>query len=180
VLEICPARAAVIVCIGKAGVLDAIAPGSGAASFRVAADERWLVGPATIAVELLARTRTQFTTVGLSALAVDMTDGWAVWTISGPGTDEVWARLSENRVPTTRPAFVQGAVAGVPCKAIVLDGRIHFFIPAPVGHHLPHRILEACPDLAPRMIAATDLILDASAPAPTGVSRGGAQQGART
>jgi hypothetical protein len=179
VLEICSSRAAIIVCIGEARVLDALAPGSGAASFRVASDERWLVGPVTIAVELLARTRAQLTPIGLSALAVDVTDGWAVWTISGPGTDEVWARLSENRVPSARPAFVQGAVAGIPCKAIVQDGRIHFFTPAPVGHHLPQRILEACPDLGPRMAAATDLILDTSVTAPTNVPPGFAPQGAR-
>jgi hypothetical protein len=177
VLEIRPSRAVIILCMGDARAWD-VAPRAGATVCRVAQDERWIVGPAGAADELWAWAAAQAQTIGPSAYAVDVTDGWTVWTITGSGTDEAWARLSENRVPPGRPAFVQGAVATIPAKAIVQDGCIHFFTPSPLGHHLPRRILEACADLAPQMTSAADLNIDAAAVAPLGVASHGS--GART
>jgi hypothetical protein len=170
VLEIRPARAAIILCMGDAGVWAARTPRSMAAVFRVAPDERWVVGPARSGADLAAWAREQTEAIGPSAYAVDVTDGWAVWTVAGDRVSEVWARLSENPVPPGRPAFVQGAVAMIPAKAIVQDGCIHFFVPSPLGHHLPQRVLEACADLAPQMAAPADLAIDAAAVAPLGVA----------
>jgi hypothetical protein len=163
VLDIRASRAAIVLCLGDVHVLDTLVPSPGAACFRIAADERWLVGPAHMATEMLASATAQFQTARSAALAVEMTDGWAVCTISGPDVEEVWARLSENRLPQTRPAFIQGAVASVPAKAIVQDGCIHVFIPAPLGHHLPQRILEASADLMPRMTGDQELTLESAA-----------------
>lgn len=162
-LDIRASRAAIVLCLGDAQVLDTLVPGTGAASFRIAADEQWLIGPAHMAIEMLASATAQCRAARSSALAVEMTDGWAVCTIPGPSVDEVWARLSENRLPPARPAFIQGAVASVPAKAIVQDGCIHVFTPAPMGHHLPQRILEACADLMPRMSSDEELTLDSAA-----------------
>jgi hypothetical protein len=169
VLEIRPSRAAIILCMGEGRIWDGAPPRAGATVCRIAPDERWLVGPARSVDDLLAWASDRARTAGLAAYAVDVTDAWTVWTVAGSGTDEVWIRLSENRVPPGRPAFVQGAVATIPAKAIVQDGCIHFFTPSPLGHHLPKRILEACADLAPRMTAASELTIDAAAVAPLGV-----------
>jgi hypothetical protein len=163
VLDIRASRAAIVLCLGDAQILDTLVPSPGTASFRIAADERWLVGPAHMAPEMLASATTQLQAARSAALAVEMTDGWAVCTISGPDVEEVWARLSENRLPPTRPAFIQGAVASVPAKAIVQDGCIHVFTPAPLGHHLPQRILEASADLMPRVIGDEEFALDSAA-----------------
>jgi|SRR5579862_3540742 len=178
VLEIRPSRAAIILCMGDAKLWDTVSPAPNATVCRIARDERWLIGPARSAGELLAWAVAQTATMGPAACAVDVTDGWAVWTITGSGIEEVWVRLSENQVPPGRPAFVQGAVATIPAKALVQDGCIHFFTPSPLGHHLPLRIQEACPDLSPRIQEAADLTIDAAAVAPFGASSG-ATAGAR-
>jgi len=170
VFEIRPSRAVIILCMGDARAWDGVAPRAAVTVCRIAQDERWIVGPARSADELLAWATGHAQAVGPSVYAVDVTDAWTVWTIAGTGTDEAWARLSENRVPPGRPAFVQGAVATIPAKAIVQDGCIHFFTPSPLGHHLPRRILEACADLAPQMTSAADLSIDAAAVAPLAVA----------
>ena len=45
--------------------------------------------------------------------------------------------------------FLQGAIAGIPAKVLVTATGFQVFVPAPVGHHLHDRLLEACVDLAP-------------------------------
>jgi hypothetical protein len=162
-----PARAVIILCLGDARAWSAVRPRVGAVC-QIAPDERWVVGPQRSGAELLAWARERAQSIGAAAFAIDVTDAWAVWSVSGVGIDELWARLSENPVPPGRPAFIQGAVAMMPAKAIVQDGCIHFFVPSPLGHHLPQRILEASGDLGPRVTAPADLAIDAAAVAPLG------------
>ena len=166
-LEIRPARAVIILCLGDARAWSAVRPRQGAVC-QIAPDERWVVGPARASAELLGWARDRAQSIGPAAFAIDVTDAWTVWSVSGVGIDELWARLSENPVPPGRPAFVQGAVASVPAKAIVQDGCIHFFVPSPLGHHLPQRMLEAGADLGPQVAALGDLAIDAAAVAPLG------------
>jgi hypothetical protein len=132
---------------------------AGSSIVEVAPDERWLVGPGAQQAELLARCQASAAAAGLEALAVDVSDAWSVCTIEGTQADEMWVRLSENPLPSTRPAFVQGALATIPGKAIIEDRRIHCFTPSPLGHHLPRRVLEACADLKPQIQSAGDLTL---------------------
>jgi hypothetical protein len=150
VVEITESRAAIILCLDTAEVLDRIPSHGGAFRARVAREELLLIGAATEAAELLAYATAYLDRAGSSGLAVDVTDAWSVCTVSGADAAEVWARLSENRLPDERPAFVQGAVASVPAKAIAGDGEIHVFTPSNLGHHVPHRIFGACRDLAPQ------------------------------
>src|SRR5438105_807774 len=89
-------------------------------SGRVAPDELLLIGPAAAANDLLLQASQHLQRVDPDAIAIDLSDAWTVWTVRGSDVGQVWARLSENRLPKERPAFIQGAVASVGCKAIML------------------------------------------------------------
>ncbi|MEK6611732.1 MAG: hypothetical protein AABZ29_02990 [Gemmatimonadota bacterium] len=158
-LEIRQSRSAIVSCLDERGVLDGMPDFAGAFKARTATDELWLIGPASSAGALLAHATDHLVRAGTSGLAVDVSDGWSVLTVQGAGTAQVWERFSENPIPAGRPAFVQGAVAAVPTKAVIFDSCIHFLIPAPLGYHLPHRILHGCADLAPRMADPADFVL---------------------
>jgi len=164
VLDVAEARVSIIACLDRAEVLDCLPDHTAAFRARVAPEELLLVGPATAAGDLLAHAVTHLERAGSSGLAIDVTDAWSVCTVVGEEVPQVWARLSENRLPDDRPAFVQGAVASIPAKAIVGDDQIHVLTPSNLGHHVPHRILEACRDLAPNMSAPRQFALRGVAP----------------
>lgn len=158
-LDVTPSRTAIIACMDEPGVLDRMPDRPGAFAARIAPDELWLIGPAASASTLLAHAMNDFEGFGGAGLAVDVSDGWSVLTVTGAAVMDVWARFSENPIPAGRPCFVQGAVAGVMTRAIVLERRIHFVSPAPLGYHLPRRIAHGCADLAPRVTAPAEFVL---------------------
>jgi len=82
-------------------------------------------------------------------LVVDQTDGWTVWSIEGTSASHALARLTVMPLDQCGVAFHQGAVAGVPAKVVAKASGYRVFVPAPVGHHLRDRVLEACVDLTP-------------------------------
>jgi hypothetical protein len=151
VLELTSSRAAIISCLDEPHVLDGMPDFKGAFKARTAPDELWLIGPASAAADLLAHGARHLESAASHGLAVDVSDGWSVLTVRGSEVSLVWERFSENPIPEGRPVLVQGAVAMVATKAIVFDTRIHFVNPAPLGYHLPRRILNGCGDLAPRL-----------------------------
>ena len=152
-LDITESRVAIIACLDSAAVLDHLPDHDAAFRLRVSPDELLLIGPATAAADLLTHATAHLDRAAAMGLAIDVTDAWSVCTVNGDGVTQVWARLSENRLPDERPAVVQGAVASVPAKAIVGDDQIHVLPPSCLGHHVPHRILDACRDLAPHVSA---------------------------
>jgi hypothetical protein len=162
VLEIAESCAAIVALLAEQGMLDRVPERCGTFHARVAADELWLIGPATDRAALLDYATTCLEAAGPAALAVDVTDAWAVCTVTGDRADQMWARLSSNPLPSTRPAFVQGAVASLPAKVIVGVSCLHVLTPSPVAHHLPRRVLEACPDLGPCVGAAMPFTVDGS------------------
>jgi hypothetical protein len=124
---------------------------------RVAPDELLLVGGRSRAAETVERATAALAKADPAALVVDQSDGWAGWTLAGE-PDEAFARLSELRLPEERPAFLQGAVAGVPAKVILLGAsEIHLLAASPVAHHVTTRILSACRDLGVGERAAQEL-----------------------
>ena len=148
-LELTASRAAIVSCLDEGHVLDGMPDFEGAFKARTAADELWLIGPASSAAALLAHAARYLASAASHGLAVDLSDGWSVLTVRGSEVRLVWERFSENPIPEGRPVLVQGAVATVATKAIVFDTHIHFLNPAPLGYHLPSRILNGCADLAP-------------------------------
>ncbi len=158
-LELTASRAAIVSCLDERHVLDGMPDFEGAFKARTAADELWLIGPASSAAALLAHAGRYLASASSHGLAVDLSDGWSVLTVRGSEVPLVWERFSENPVPEGRPVLVQGAVATVATRAIVFDTHIHFINPAPLGYHLPNRILNGCADLAPRLTPPAEFAL---------------------
>lgn len=148
-LRVIPTEAAVVACHAEPAALDGFAAREGVFPGRVARDELLLLSCRSRREEVAADARARLSTADPHALVVDQTDGWAVWTVEGPDGEEVLARLMVAKVPSRRPAFLQGAIAGVPAKVVLQDGAAHIMVPSPVGHHLRDRIFEACRELGP-------------------------------
>ena len=137
--EVTPTRAAVVRCFGSPEALDRLpAPApAGAFACRVAEDELLLVAAPAARAETLAEAVAYLEEADPHGLAVDHSDAFAVWTLAGP-VREAWARLSENPLPEPEAggfAFVQGALAHVSGKAIVLPGVVHLLCLGPCSIH---------------------------------------------
>src|SRR5438093_1185251 len=115
VLELAPSRAAIVRCFAEPRALDAFPPLASARG-RVAADELWLLGPASTGPDLMRRATSYLAGADPSGLAVEQSDGWSGWTIAGDHAAAAFQRLADFPLPPERPAFVQGAVALVPAK----------------------------------------------------------------
>ena len=147
-LDVFSTEAALIACHADQAVLDGLTAPPGGLVARIAPDEAWLIGSRASRTALV---RDANAALGGSAagLAVDQTDGWAIWSIRGTPARVVLGRLMIARIPASATAFVQGAITGVPGK-VLLDGDVaHLMVPAAVGHHLRDRIVEVCRDLGP-------------------------------
>lgn len=141
-LELLRASAAILLCLGPREALDALVPTAGSVACRIAADELMLVsltGP-------LDPGQTAAQLAGTGGLVIDQSDAYVAWTLAG-ASEEAFARLSAIELPRNRPGFVQGAVGGIPAKAIVEDGRIHLLVSSALAHHLPDRVAATCGEL---------------------------------
>jgi hypothetical protein len=107
------------------------APGAG----RVAPDEVIVRGP--IAEDIRRAVRT----VDPDALIREATEGWAEIVIDGGDARDVFARLSELRLPDG-PGYVQGDVASVVARVFVEQDEIRVLVPAYWESHLRRRVQE--------------------------------------
>ena len=105
------------------------APGAG----RVAADEVMVRGP--IAGDL----RAAIHTVDPYALIREATEGWVEFVIDGADARDVFATVSELRLPDG-PGYVQGDVARVGARVFVEDEGIRVLVPSPRASHVRRRI----------------------------------------
>jgi len=108
------------------------APGSG----RVASDEVIVRGP--IAEDI----RRAIRTVDPDTLIREATGGWSEAVLVGGDARDVFARLSELRLPDG-PGYVQGDVARVAARVFVGEDGIHVLVPAYWEAHLLRRVEEA-------------------------------------
>lgn len=144
-LELVSTRASIVACFASTRALDAVSAGA-ATTCRVAPDEAMLVGEAT-AVDSLVRAVNRLVSDDADALVVDVTDGWAVWTLRGDGSRAAFARLSALELPGE--GYVQGDVANVPVRVIARRDVLHLLVPAMWGAYLRERILDRCRAEAP-------------------------------
>lgn len=158
-LEITPVRAAVVRCFAERGVLDLFPP-SGAAVARIAPDELWLIGPASARADLAQRAKSYISGADPDGMAIDQSDGWMAWTVSGVQATILLARLSTIALPPERPAFSQGMVAEVPAKVLMQGSQLHLFVSGQYGHHIPGRILDVGADLDVRLLEQRELALE--------------------
>jgi hypothetical protein len=105
------------------------APGAG----RVAADEVFVRGP--IAEDLRAAVQT----VDPDALIRDSTEGWERVVLEGGGARDVFARLSDLRLPDGG-GYVQGDVARVGARVFVEDDTLHLFVRAQWAAYLRRQV----------------------------------------
>ena len=103
---------------------------------RVAADEVMVRG--SIAEDLRAAIRR----VDPDALIREATEGWAEIVIEGGDARDVFARVSELRLPGG-PGYVQGDVARVAARVFVDGDGIRVLVPASWGSHLQRRFDDA-------------------------------------
>ena len=157
-LDVFATEAALIACHADHAVLDRLTAPPGGLVARIAPDEAWLIGSRASRADL-AREASALVGGSTAGLAVDQTDGWAIWSIRGAPPRVVLSRLMMAPIPASATAFVQGAITGVPGK-VLLDGDVaHLMVPAPVGHHLRDRIVEVCRDLDPAIGSPRPLLL---------------------
>lgn len=106
------------------------APGAG----RVALDEVMVRGPIAEDLRLAVRT------VDPHALIRESTEGWAEVVLEGDDARDVFARLSELRLPDAG-GYVQGDVARVLARVFVEHAALHLFVPAGWGAYLERLVV---------------------------------------
>jgi hypothetical protein len=79
------------------------------------------------------------------AVVRDVSDGWLMHTLDGPGARDAFARLSELELPAS--GFVQGGVARIGVRVLVQADRLDLLVPSMLAAHLRERIEDECRDL---------------------------------
>ena len=113
--------------VSTPAALDAMTTPDDVVVMRVAADEVFIFPPTEVTVD----------------------DEWAIikqdsylagaW-ISAEESDRILLHLCEWEVPSARPTFAQGMVAGIPCKLWLETDRTLIMVPAPYVAEMEERI----------------------------------------
>ncbi len=152
-LELRPVEATVVLCLAAQAALEALPSVPGTLVGRVATDERILVAPPKLEVEILEMVLGRLRSSDADALALSHTDAWTIWCLAGGRAADAFARLSDVPLPSERPGFAQGAIASVGSKVVALPDRICMMVSSNLGHHVRDRVLELCHDLEPEVEA---------------------------
>jgi hypothetical protein len=142
VLELSQPELGVVRCCARPAELDEL--GRVELCGRVAPDELIVLVPAGDAARVLGEIRADLARVNEAAIVVDHSDAFHFVALAGQAHDAL-ARLSP--VPLPAEGFVQGPVAGVPCKLFVTADEILLLAPSTYAHHVRERIHVACADL---------------------------------
>jgi sarcosine oxidase gamma subunit len=134
---------------GPAEALDKLTPPPGVRAGRVAGDEVLWVGDPGLADELVQGLGSQLSGYGNRAAVVDHSDGYALFTLSGEGREDLFARLSSIRLPET-DAFLQGNFAGVPARIFRTHEQLEVIVTSDVAWFVGGRLEHAAHDLADR------------------------------
>jgi sarcosine oxidase gamma subunit len=134
---------------GPPEALDKLTPPPGVRAGRVAGDEVLWVGERARAGELAETLGAELSGHGNRATVVDHSDGYALFSLTGPDRAELFARLSSIRVPAV-DAFVQGNFAGVPARTFRSADRLEVIVTSDVAWFVSGRLEHAAHDLAAR------------------------------
>jgi hypothetical protein len=152
VLEFVSTQIAVIHCFAEPNFLDALRAPEEAMVFRIAPNEVISILAQSDGPMVLASLSAELERMDPHSLVLDRSDSWAVFALCGTDRANAFARLCTTPLQGP-PAFFQGAIGGVPAKAVIQKDWIHLMVSSVLGHHLRERILVGCSDLAPREIS---------------------------
>jgi sarcosine oxidase gamma subunit len=138
VAELSTFRPAVTVVLASADACERVSAIPGACP--VSPNEVAIVGDASLTALRQAVER-----VDPDAVVRDVSDGWVVHTLEGPGARDAFARLSELELP--KAGFVQGAVARVGVRVLVDGDRVDLLVPSMLAEHVHERIEDECREL---------------------------------
>lgn len=144
-LELSRPSLRVIRCCARPSVIDGV--NLRRDSGRIAADEILVLVPTSDAPRVLAEVVAEVEASDAAGMVIDHSDAFFVATLTGSFRHAL-ARLSALELPET--GFVQGLVAGVPCKVFVAADRVHLLPPSTYAHYFSERIFAACSDLGVR------------------------------
>jgi sarcosine oxidase gamma subunit len=134
---------------GPPEALDKLTPPPGVRAGRVAGDEVLWVSDSDRVGELLETLGAQLSGYGNRATVVDHSDGYALFLLTGPERNEIFARLSSIRIPDA-DAFVQGNFAGVPARTFCSADRLEVIVTSDVAWFVGGRLEHAAHDLTRR------------------------------
>jgi hypothetical protein len=133
---------AVVLCSADPAALDAlVTPGHGARTLRTARDEALFVCPAELAHDVAREVKDRIAALDGDALVIDVSDGWAAWSLRGDDAGHAFSYLSALDLSTDE-GFVQGDVARVGAKVFVEDSGVTIVVPAYWREHLRRRAIE--------------------------------------
>ena len=155
-LELRESLASVVACHAAADVLDGFTI-EATVAVRVAQDEVLLISEPSRCDQVLVRAEEALAPV--DGLVVDVSDGYAVWTLHGDWR-EAWARLCAVPSPPAS-ACVQGLFAGVPAKLVSAEEELLVMASSALSEHVRERVLSACHDLDPHELEPTPLSVPA-------------------
>jgi len=139
VLELVATEACVVAGMASPAAVDAVMATPGA--HRVAPDELMVVGAAPDADALTASLQEALVHADTDAVALDTSDGWAVWSLRGDDAPRMFGYVASFPLPQTGLAL--GEVAHVPVRVLVAaPGEIHLLVPAMLSAYLRERLLE--------------------------------------
>ncbi len=150
--ELRRARLAIVACHAGASTLDGLAtPGTstldgigtfGARQLRVAPDEALFVAAGDHADDLLRSVAAVVEPDEPDALVVDVSDGWAGYTLSGADAVDAFSFISPLEPPPPG-GFVQGDVARVGAKVFAgSGGELTLLVPTYHVDHLRERLMR--------------------------------------
>jgi hypothetical protein len=132
---------AVVLCGADAAALDAlVAPGHGARMLRTAPDEALFVADPTIAADVRREVADRIAALDDDALVLDVSDGWAAWSLVGDDARRALSFLSQLDPPRDG-AFVQGDVARVAAKVLGEPDGLTILVPAYWREHVRKRTI---------------------------------------
>jgi len=141
VAELQDRAVAVVLCSANAAALDAlVAPGHGARMLRTAPDEALFVARPTVAADVRREVEDRIAALDADALVLDVSDGWAAWSLAGDDASRALSFLS-HLDPPDAGGFVQGDVARVAAKVLDEPGGLTILVPAYWREHLRERAI---------------------------------------
>ena len=132
---------AVVLCSADAAALDAlIAPGHGARMLRTAPDEALFVADPAVGSDVAREVEDRIAALDDDALVLDVSDGWAAWSLAGDDARRAFSYLS-HLDPPGDGGFVQGDVARVAAKVLEEPNVLTILVPAYWREHVRERAI---------------------------------------